>query len=183
MPLFKSSREKRYWLYACIVLVALIVSLIFAESLVRLSDNEELLGLIGFLGMLLIAATIIVHGLKTRPSKVEITVWLGLAAVFLILYMRIGHPERTHLMEYGVMAIFIHKALMERASHIKKISRPGLLAFLLTALIGALDEFIQLLLPGRVFDPIDILFNTLAAFASIGASLIILWVRKRFNTK
>ena len=83
--------------------------------------------------------------------------------------------------EYSVLVIFIHKALIERAIQGKKIPKPALVAFLTAFAIGVLDEFTQLFLPSRVFDPIDILFNGFVAFMAIGASMVILWVRKKIS--
>jgi hypothetical protein len=45
------------------------------------------------------------------------------------------------------------------------------------SLIGCLDEGIQAFLPSRVFDPIDIGVNTLAALMTILASVVIIRVR------
>jgi len=70
---------------------------------------------------------------------------------------------------------------MERAFQGRKIPRPALLAFLITFAIGSLDEFIQLFLPSRVFDIIDILFNGFSAFVALGASSTIRWVRKTMS--
>jgi len=180
MSLFTSSREKRLWLYTFLVLVAIIATLIFGGGLV-LTMDQDLQGALFFFTMIAIGITVILHGLITRPGKAEITIWLGLSAVYIMLYSRLGYAERSHLFEYSVLVIFIHKALIERAIQGKKIPKPALVAFLTAFAIGALDEFVQLFLPSRVFDPIDILFNGFAAFMAIGASMLILWVRKMIS--
>ncbi|MDH3652056.1 MAG: VanZ family protein [Saprospiraceae bacterium] len=143
--------------------------------------DQDLQGALFFYTMIALAATVILHGLITRPGKAEITIWLGLSAVCIMLYARLGFAERSHLFEYSVLAIFIHKALNERKLQGKKITNPGLLAFLIAFGIGVLDESIQLFLPGRVFDPLDMLVNGLAAFMAIGTSSVIRWVRKVTN--
>lgn len=179
MPVFTSSREKRLWLYALSVLVAIILTLVFARPLVRLPNYEEILTPFFWLVMALLGATFIVHGLRSRLSKNEIVIWLGLSGVYLLLFIRLGHPaERTHLMEYSVLAIFIHKALIERLRQGNQVLKPALLAFAATLIIGALDEGVQIFLPDRVFDPLDILFNGLAAFMAIGGSMVLQWARK-----
>ena len=61
--------------------------------------------------------------------------------------MRMALEERTHLIEYGVVAVFIHEALTERASHGRRVPLPAALAVLGTALVGTLDEGIQAFLP------------------------------------
>ncbi len=98
-----------------------------------------------------------------------------------MLYSRLGFAERSHLFEYSILVVFLHKALKERAIQDKNISKPALYAFLIAFLRGVLDKLIQLFLPSRVFDPIDILFNGFAAFMSITASMVILWVQKLFS--
>jgi len=177
MPLFTSSREKRLWFYVFLVLAAIISSLIWGGRL-ALSIDEDLQGALFFYTMIAIAATVILHGLKTRPGKAEISIWLGLSAVYIMLYARLGFAERSHLFEYSILAIFIHESLIERAIQGEKRSNSGLIAFVTTFAIGVLDEFIQLFLPSRVFDITDILFNGLVAFMAIGASSAIRWVRK-----
>ena len=156
MSVFTSSREKRLWFYTFLVLVAIIASLIFGSGLVPTME-QGLKDVLFYYTMIALAATVILHGLRTRPGKAEISIWLGLSAVFLLLYSRLGFAERGHLFEYSVLAIFIHKALIERARPEKKVLISGLLAFLAAHIIGVLDEFIQLFIPSRVFDSIDIL--------------------------
>jgi len=57
----------------------------------------------------------------------------------------------------------------------------GLIAFAITVAIGILDECIQIFLPSRVFDPLDMLFNSLAALMAIGGSMALHWARKKFR--
>lgn len=177
MPIFTSSREKRLWLYTLLVLIAISTTLFLGDYFVVLFGNQKTQANIGMLGMILIGATILIHGIISKPKKTEIVIWLGLTAVYLFLFLRLGHTERSHMMEYGVLAIFMHKALLERARQVKKTIRPALLAFLATFVIGVLDECVQIYIPNRVFDTIDILFNSLAAFMSIGTSMVLSWVR------
>ncbi len=124
-------------------------------------------------------ATVLTQGFKARPGGVEIGVALGVAVAYFMVFVRMAIPERSHLIEYGVVAVFIHEALTERASHGRRVPVPGVLAVLATALIGALDEGIQLFLPSRVFDPVDILFNGLAGVMAVGAMTALGWARSR----
>ncbi len=55
---------------------------------------------------------------------------------------------------------------------------PAQLAILATTLVGALDEDIQTVLPSRVFDPVDMLFNLLAAVMAATASSALRWARR-----
>ncbi|MGI9547143.1 MAG: VanZ family protein, partial [Flavobacteriaceae bacterium] len=98
--------------------------------------------------------------------------------------LRMASPEeRSHLIEYSVLAIFIHEALKERNRQKKTVNRPGLIAFLAASLIGLIDELIQLLIPARVFDPIDIFFNTFASFLAITTSTALAWARGKLTKK
>jgi hypothetical protein len=145
--------------------------------------DQDLQGALFFFTMIAIAITVLLHGLLTRPGISEFTIWRGLSAVYVMLYSRLGFAERSHLFEYSVLVIFIHKALIERTIQGKNIPNPAIAAFLVAFVIGILDEFIQLFLPSRVFDPIDILFNGFAAFMAIGASMVIMWVRKKISNE
>lgn len=182
MSLFTSSREKRLWLYAFIVLIPIILTLIFSGTLVGILGNQDVQVGIFWLSLILIGTTIIIHGFNTQPSKTEIAIWVGLIAVYLLFFLRLGRPEhRSHLMEYSVLAICIHRAIIERFKQENQILKPAILAFVLTLTIGMLDECIQIFLPSRVFDPIDMLFNGLAAFMTIGTSISLQWVRKKIS--
>lgn len=182
MSFFTSSREKRLWFYVILVLLAIIVSLIFGPGLVPVM-NQNLNGALFFYTMIAIAATVILHAVLTESGKAEITIWLGLSAVYIMLYARLGFAERSHLFEYSILAIFIHKALIERSIQNKKNPIHSLVAFLIAFGIGIVDEFIQLFLPNRVFDIFDILFNGLAAFMAIAGSSAIRWSRKKLKNK
>ena len=128
----------------------------------------------------MVGAAVVIQGLKRRPDGTEIGVALGVAGAYLIAFLRRAVPEeRTHLVEYTIVALIIHEALMERANQGRHVPVPPLLAILATAPLGVLDEFIQSLLPSRVFDPIDILFNALAGVMAVMASLALAWVRRR----
>lgn len=83
--------------------------------------------------------------------------------------------ERAHLIEYGVVGVFIHEALAERVSHGRRVLAPPLLAVLATPVLGLLYECIQAFLRSRLFDPRDILFNVLAGTMAVCASVALSW--------
>lgn len=177
MPLFTSKREKRLWLYAATTVMAILSTLVLGRPLLGLLGNQNIQAVFFLLGMLLVGATIIGYGLHLRIRKTEAAIWLGLAAVYLMLFLRLGLSERSHLIEYSVLAIFIHLALAERARPKTQVLLTGLIAFATTVTIGAMDESLQLWIPDRVFDPVDIFFNGMAALLAIGGSLLLQWVR------
>jgi len=168
--LFTSAREKRLWLGAGAVVLAIYATLGVAPALAGLLRDRGLLGVCFSLGTLLVWATILTQGLKLRPRCAEVGVGLGITAVYLLVFVRISIPEeRTHLIEYGVVAVLVYEALQERARHGRRVPVPPLLAVLATSLLGAVDEGIQARLPGRVFASRDILFNVLASALAVGA--------------
>jgi hypothetical protein len=123
------------------------------------------------LGLILIGAAILVIGLKTRPRGAVIGLGFGVAGVYLLTFLRMASPEeRTHLFEYCIVALLIYEALV-----------PALLAILITALFGWVDEGIQALLTNHVFDIRDVGYNALAAVMAIAAGLYLLYGRRRFG--
>lgn len=183
MPLFKSLREKRLWLLALMVLLLIFSTLFVGQPLLEYFGDQNLRAIIFLTVMILIGAAILFHALKTRPSRIEIAIWLGMAAIFIMFFLRLGMPERSHLIEYAVLAILIHKAIDERIGREKQILIPALIAIVITFLIGVLDECIQIFLPDRVFDIQDILFNGMVVSMAIGFRLVFTWVRKHFSKK
>lgn len=179
MPLFTSPRERRLWLWTLAVVGAIYATLGLTSMLVGKLLERGLFDDTFVVAFFLTGAAILTQGLKIRPGGLEIGVALGVAAVYLMVFARMGIPERSHLFEYGVVAVLIYEALTERASQGRRVPAPTLLAIAATALVGVLDEFIQAWLPTRVFDPRDILFNILAGLMAVLASLALTWARRR----
>lgn len=175
MSLFASSRERHLWTWTLAVVAGIYSTLGLTPALAGVLRDRGLLTASFVLGMLLVAATAVTHGLRTRPGGAEIGVALGVAAVYFLVFVRMALPEeRTHLIEYGVVAVFIHEALTERTGGDRRLPM-ALLAALGTTLAGTLDESIQAFLPSRVFDPQDVLFNVLAGTMAITASMALQW--------
>ena len=185
MALFASDRERRLWLWTLAVVVAIYSTLGLARTLAGALREAGLLEgttlvFFGFFALFLVGATVVTQGLKARPGGAEIAVALGVTAAYLMVFFRmVSLEERTHLIEYGVVGVFIYEALAERARHGRRVPLPPLLAILATAALGLLDEGIQLFLPSRVFDPVDILFNLLAGTMAVAASVALAWARRR----
>ncbi len=177
LPLFSSDRERRLWLWTLAVVVAIYSTLGLASTLAGvLSQGTSAVVLLAC--MALVGVTVLTQGLKTRPGGVEIGVGLGIAVAYFMVFFRLTIPERSHLIEYSVVAVFIYEALAERASHGRRVPVPALLAILATALVGAIDEFIQLFLPSRHFDWTDILFNFLASLMAVVSMVVLGWARR-----
>lgn len=181
MTLFTSKLEKLLWLLAALVFVVIFSTLFIGSPLLNLLRNQNIQAAIFFMGMILISALILYHGLKSTTHNKMTGVYIGLFAVYLMLFLRLGLPERTHLIEYSVLAIFIYQALNERFNNFETSYKPALLAAVIACLIGAIDELIQLFIPERVFDFEDILFNCFAIVAAIGSSVFLQWIRKKWK--
>ena len=179
---FASARERWLWLWALATVAAIASSLwvggALSEALRNVPAVEEALSVGLFLfGMLLVGATTVVLGVWSRPG---IAVAAGIAAVYLLVFLRVGVlEERSHLIEYGVLGVFVYAALAERARQGRRVPAPAVLAIVATSAVGLLDEFLQVWVPSRVFDPWDILFNVLAASMAVGASVALGWARRR----
>jgi VanZ family protein len=92
---------------------------------------------------------------RFRPAAL---LWIGAVAAVLVLWtydLRSRPEEAIHLLEYGVLAVLIHRAL--------RPSTPDSLVFVVGALIGSLlgtlDEIIQWFTPGRFWDWRDFILN------------------------
>lgn len=182
MPAFTSAREKRLWFWTLAVVVAIYSTLGLAQTLVDTLGSDFLSVWLFLLGCILVLAAVITQGLKVRPSGMEIAIALGVAAAYLLIFVRMAVPtERSHLVEYGVVAVFVYEALLERTSQGRRVPVPGVLAIAIASVIGVIDEGIQWLLPSRVMDPVDMLFNALAAVMAVVASGALRWARQRAN--
>ena len=75
--------------------------------------------------------------------------------------------ERTHLFEYGIVAVLIYQALSERARNGRRVRAPAVLALVATVALGWIDEGLQALIPNRVYDNFDVVRNSVAAMIGI----------------
>ena len=178
MPFFTSDRERRLWIWTLIVVAAIYSTLGPAQVLVTILRERNLLRFSFALLLLLIGVAIIWRWVKQPLGWREIGVWLAAAAVYTFAFFRVDSlEERTHLIEYSLVAILIYQALLERTRRGRHVPYPAALAFGATVALGFLDESIQAILPRRVFDLVDVGFNTLAAFIAIIVSIALGWAR------
>ena len=110
-------------------------------------------------------------------------VTFNILPVSLVIFMVIGFiilgiATPTESAACGVLGVFIHEALVERASQGRRVPVPAVVAVVSAAAIGVVDEGIQWFLPNRVFDPVDMLFNFLAATTSVAAVVALAWARR-----
>ena len=84
---------------------------------------------------------------------------ISCACLALLKYMCVAGAERFHLLLYGILSVIVFWALKLHA----KGNRIYLYTAILVFLLGAIDEFIQGILPMRVFDTRDIFMNWLSS--------------------
>ena len=174
MLFFSSNRERSLWGCTLVVLAAIYSTLGPAPALADALRERNILEVTIITFMLLVVGGVVLSWVRTRPGWREIGVGLGVALAFLMVGARINSwEERTHLIEYGIVAALIHQALLERRRNGRQVWAPATLTILLTTLLGTLDEVIQAFLPGRVFDARDIFFNFFAGFMVTAARLAI----------
>ena len=104
---------------------------------------RNLLGVAFGAGLLAVIVAVVGIALRRRPGSGELWVGVGVAAVYGMVLVRMAIEERTHLFEYGLVAVLIHAALDERRRGGRRVPAPPVLAVVATALLGWLDEAIQ----------------------------------------
>jgi len=183
MSIFSSKRERRLWIWTLIVVGILYSTLGVTPKVAASLLAKNLNAALFLVGMMLVGATIISRGLKMRLSGASLGIVLGVAAAYVLVFVRFtSTEERSHLIEYGVVAAFIHEALEERARQGRPVPFYPLLAILATALIGVVDELIQHFIPNRVLDPQDIFFNTMAGAIAVAAIAALGWAQRRTDS-
>ena len=140
MPDFSSSRERRLWVRALVVVVAIYSMADLARMLVDALRESGLLELTSDMfnvGMLLVGAMILVQGLRERSRGVEVGFALGVVAIAIIgCARRISAAERSHLIEYTVLALIEKEALLERRDQVRRVPVPAVLAIVGTVTPG-----------------------------------------------
>lgn len=176
--LFTSDRERRLWLYILAVMLAIYSTLSPAQKLAAALRERGLLGVSSGAVMLVVGIVIAVHWAKSRPGRLEVVAGLGVVAAYLATMVRLPVPEaRSHLFEYGLVAMLIDQALTERRRNGRRVPVPPLLALVATAGLGWIDEGIQAFLPNRVYDLVDVGQNAGFALLAIVSSLFMRFAR------
>ena len=115
---FSYDRERKLWIWTATLLVAIYSTLGLASTLASMLSASNLLrtaSVVGFAGSLLaVGLTILTQGLRVRPRGRELGIALGIAVVYLLVFLRTTISERSHLMEYGVVRSSLMKLCWSR---------------------------------------------------------------------
>ena len=149
---------KTYKNLAVFTYVLILSTLFIGNPLREILPSQDLHAVLFLAGMLLVGLSCLFN-YNTLPSWRSRAVYFGLAALFLMFFLRLSLQERSHLIEYCILTLFVFNALEIKT--IPKIKRYFFTFFLCFAL-GAFDEILQHFLPDRVMDAEDVFFNTLA---------------------
>ncbi|MBO6794104.1 MAG: VanZ family protein [Balneolaceae bacterium] len=180
MPKPTSKKERNYWIAAFTVVATIYATLGLAGSLADVFIEKQLFTYL-FVGCFVVTGMVMIgfgisKNVRLSNWLIYLTIFVGL--VMLFTRSGISPAERTHLFEYGLVGVLIFNAIKERYHNLLKAA---LLAFIITVLFGIIDECLQYFLPNRVFDTLDIIRNTVAAFIGVFVSLLMVLMSSRIH--
>ena len=181
MSAFTSARERALWLWALATVLVIYSTLGVARVVVEYLRGHNLLR-VGVAAALLGAATVIaVRLVRRQPGRRELAVAFAFALIYVVAVVRLERAEeRLHLLEYGLVAVLVYGALEERRANGRPARAPSwLVAVVVTAALGWLDEGIQAILPPRVYDLRDVALNAAAGVLAVGCTTALPWSRRR----
>ena len=175
-----SSRERALWIGTGLTVAAIYISIPFAGTLSEALRSSGLLApAFALCFVLAIALTV---GRSVWGSRAPRAFWVAAAVVTVwgMLFVRMGvtAEERSHLFEYGLLGLLILELLMERRRTGRPAPAPVITAVLSTAALGWIDEGIQAVVPGRVYDLRDVGVNALAGAVAVLSSMALRWATK-----
>ena len=188
MKYFTSKREQKLWIWAIVVFIAIYSTLFFGGRLIDFMIERRIIEQSTFYLFIVLILAFIISGLKSSGKRLGYWIYAGVIAVYgmALLRMDLTVSERSHMFEYGLLAILIYEALVERKLNGAYVKFPVIASTIIAGTIGLMDESLQYFLPYRVFDIVDIGFNCLA---SVFGVLMSFGVRKlqhiftNWNTK
>lgn len=169
-----SSRERRLWTFVALVLAAIASTLFAGGPVAAVLRERAVVDAVVGVGVLLLALAVAGVAQRRRPGLVEVALVVGVGATIAMAVARMSIPaERTHLLEYGLLAVLLREALLERRRRGGSMRRPAVVAAAVASTVGVLDEVVQGLLPTRVFDLRDVGFNVGAAVGAVVVAVVL----------
>ena len=155
--------EWRSWLYVGLWSLVIFCTIPFARAFRGIV--AESVGLHFFLYVTIAVAVfggiIAFRNLRTRQLPIIAYIWLfAVVSVFIgyAYYLRDIPEEAIHVAQYGFLGLLVYRALVHRINDYTIY----VVATLIVGLIGIVDEYIQWVVPSRVFDLRDIRTNFIA---------------------
>jgi hypothetical protein len=202
VALFRSRLERRLWLAAGGLLVAIFATLAWVRPASKVLRDLGMLRAT-MIGMFLVLAAGVAWALaKTRPRWREVAVLVPFGGFYLAVLATMERAEEAfHFVQYGAFGGLVYGAMAvrwdagaglvpaeaagldppspPRRPGLRTLLPPALGAAIITALAGWLDEGIQYLLPDRYYDLRDVGFNALAGLLAVAALTCWRLVRRR----
>ena len=155
--------EWRSWLYVGLWSLIIFCTIPFARAFREIV--AERLGLHFFLYTTIVVAVIggvvAFNNLRARQLPTGAYIWLFAVVMVFIgyaYYLRDIPEEAIHVAQYGFLGLLVYRALVHRINDYTVY----LVAALVVGMIGIVDEYIQWVVPSRVFDLRDIRTNFIA---------------------
>ena len=183
-----TAREKRLWGLASLWLLLIYSTLSLVRAPITYLRDQNLLRLAVGLVFLFTAAAVLAVLVRRRPGRREWSVLVCFMVLYLAAMAVLELPEeRLHLLEYGVFAVLVYYALLERrdlgdlavSTGGPERLRIAFVAVLITLAAGWVDEGIQGLLTERHYDNRDVVLNALAGLLAVGAMYSAAAARRR----
>ena len=170
--------EWQSWCYVALGVLAIYCTIPVARAFRELIAEQ--IGLDFFLyvtvTLTLLAGVMAFINLRNRrlPKNAYLLLFIILAVFIAYIYQLRDIPEEAiHVAEYGAISILVYRALAHRTRDFSIY----IMATLIVGMIGVLDEYIQWVVPSRVFDLRDIRTNFIAG--GLGQLAIAVGMRPR----
>lgn len=133
------------------------------EFLQRYAGSSGMKAILCFV-MVAPSIAFLIYVIKGRVHPIKTAAIIFLVVIGLILAWRVKYPvEKIHILEYGALGWLAVRDLMK----VKIKSTAIILAGVFCIVVGYIDEALQAILPYRVYDIRDIVFNSLGGIWGI----------------
>lgn len=165
----RALREQRWLAFGAYVAVVF-VTVPFTRQIVLALRHTDLLSA-AVTGLYAVAVAGVVHYVlfnRRLADWIAFAVVAALLCIVTVLLLGLAIPEeRVHFLQYGAMALLARSALAPSETGAGHPARNLALGIGLTSALGLLEECLQGLVPGRVFDWRDVLMNAGAALTTL----------------
>ena len=170
--MLKDSENKKnpskIWIFILIYILLIYTTLPIMRTVLNYiysTIGKESLSIVVNIFLVAVPVTLVVFLIR-KKSKNHLLVLFPIIVTMAFIFMLDRPEERLHFLEYGLLGFVVLKTFDKELNYKRLI-----LAIVFVTAVGALDEFIQLLLPNRVGDLRDVCMN------AVGGALGV-WVGK-----